>query len=532
MMSQHCLKNCMYQLRFGTHNDQGIHGACPMDMLHALLLGIFRYVRDCFFEQIGKDSKLADDINGYATEFGQLISRQSDRNFPSTRFSNGVRRGKLNAKEFPGILLCLAAALRCTAVRKMLRKRRNTFGQEGVIADWQLLLETLLQWEQWLKNDRLRVKHVKRSQQKHRYIMYLIKKVGKRVTGMGLKITKFHTIMHYADDILNFGVPMEFDTGSNESGHKEEKSAAKLTQKKKELFDIQTCRRLEEKHLLNMAMQEINGYKLWNYYLPKIEEDEYEKFIEPPRHGGMPYYVHYNAQLNKNYAVLLTRKKGNQVANVEQTLVDFVAGLQDALKDYIYPLKVYTNHYREGYVFRSNTYFLKHTWRDWVVIDWGEEGHLPSHIMGFVNLSSLPEITNVTYGGMDDIEPCLGAIVEAAYYDEDDNSSAMSELFVPITKEIGGYTGEHISHRKYYLVDVETFVKPTAVIPDLGGRPNGYLQIKGRSQWKKIFEKWLESDFEVAEDYSSEEDNSTAGLQENYDENVSSDDSSDGGNSL
>ena len=57
--------------------------------------------------------------------------------------------------------------------------------------------------------------------------MYFIKKICKRTEGMGLKITKFHCIMHLADDILNFGVPMECDTGSNESAHKTEKKAAK-----------------------------------------------------------------------------------------------------------------------------------------------------------------------------------------------------------------------------------------------------------------------------------------------------------------
>ena len=50
------------------------------------------------------------------------------------------------------------------------------------------------------------------AEQKHRYIMYLIKKVAKCVEGMGLKIMKFHAIMHMTSDIMNFGVPMEFDT--------------------------------------------------------------------------------------------------------------------------------------------------------------------------------------------------------------------------------------------------------------------------------------------------------------------------------
>ena len=62
-MSQHCLNNAFYKVRFGAHNMQKGHGACPMDMLHALLLGIFRYVRDCFFEQVGPSSDLASSRN-------------------------------------------------------------------------------------------------------------------------------------------------------------------------------------------------------------------------------------------------------------------------------------------------------------------------------------------------------------------------------------------------------------------------------------------------------------------------------------
>ena len=105
-------------------------------------------------------------------------------------------------------------------------------------------MESLLEWEQWLTSDKLPIRQVKLVQKKHRELMYSIKKVGRRVKGMGLKIIKFHATMHLADDTLNFGVPLEVDTGSNESAHKVEKTAAKLTQKKKDQFDVQTSKRL------------------------------------------------------------------------------------------------------------------------------------------------------------------------------------------------------------------------------------------------------------------------------------------------
>ena len=89
----------MYKLRFGAHNNQGIHSATPVEMLHAILLGIFKYTRDCFFEQIGPESKFADDINAVSKLYGLLFTRQSVRNLPKTAFPNGIRKGKLMAKE-------------------------------------------------------------------------------------------------------------------------------------------------------------------------------------------------------------------------------------------------------------------------------------------------------------------------------------------------------------------------------------------------------------------------------------------------
>ena len=124
----------------------------------------------------------------------------------------------------------------------------------------------MLQWERWLKSDLMEKQHVLRAEKKHRYLMHLIKRVSRRTAGMGLRIMKFHSIMHVSDDILNFGVPMEFDTGSNESGHKVTKTAARLTQRKEETFDQQTEERLSEMHLLELAQRELEGHVKWEYF--------------------------------------------------------------------------------------------------------------------------------------------------------------------------------------------------------------------------------------------------------------------------
>ena len=415
------------------------------------------------------------------------------------------------------MLSCLGATLRCDKVRAKLPRKKQNMRVEGAVEDWQMLIEALLQWERWLKSDKLPVRNVIRAKKKHRHLMCLIKRVGNRVKGMGLKITKFHCIMHLADDILNFGVPMEVDTGSNESMHKSEKTAAKLTQKNKTVFDIQTAKRLNEIYLLDLAKEEMAGKKKWECYdkFDAIEPDvvQLNKTLANEI-GGPSFYTKFCEIRGKNIAVLNTKKRGNQDMTLEQDLINFVAGMQKKVKRNRVNMVVNTTYRRAGLIFRASTNFMGHTWRDWIVLDWGEEGHLPCHLMGFVDLSALSDNFLFDCGGMSDIGKGIYAIVECANYISDEDEEIVSEMFTSIRKEVSGYTGPYISHRKCYLADVEAIVGPVAVIPNLGAEPNVYLEVKSRSSWASDFTKFLQSEHN-SDDYhnASSEDESRQDYQ-------------------
>ena len=66
------------------------------------------------FKQVGKSSRMFDQINALAMQYGALLSRQSDQDLPATRFANGIQRGKLMAQEHQGKLLCIGAVLQST----------------------------------------------------------------------------------------------------------------------------------------------------------------------------------------------------------------------------------------------------------------------------------------------------------------------------------------------------------------------------------------------------------------------------------
>ena len=63
-----------------------------------------------------------------------------------------------------------------------------------------------------------------------------------------------------------FGIPLEFDTGSAEAGHKVTKTAAKTTRRNQDTFDFQTAARLHEHRVVDLAMEELNGRPLWSYF--------------------------------------------------------------------------------------------------------------------------------------------------------------------------------------------------------------------------------------------------------------------------
>jgi hypothetical protein len=511
-MSQHAFQNAFYACRFGLHNDTGIHGACPMDMLHTIYLGIFMRLRDGFFQQIGPTSETAQDIDALAKEYGALLGRQSERNMPKSKFSKGIMGGKLMAKEFEGVLLLIAVILRSEKGRRLLRSAKSgNFAHDYQLDDWTMLVETLLGWVQWLKGDNMLRKHVKASEWKHRYLMYLYKKVIKRTKGMGMKFPKFHLIAHLTRDIFNHGIPRWLDTGSNESGHKVVKTAAQLTQKCLDTFDSQTLERLLETHLLALALEEMEGRPLWNYLAGYEHAEEHEPVIADPTTGGSTFKSAVDEATQENTLDIASQMRYSDGLYVETGFVNFVAGLQNIVEYSIGSIAVRTEHSRNGETFRAHIKYRGDVWRDWVEVDWGDEwGKLPNKIWGFVDLSYVPEEINEHYGGLD-LKPGVYAIVESAAYYDAGPALQTSEMFAPIRKEVGKIVNGCVTEMKFYLADVEAFVAPLAVIPDIGGLPNDYLVVKNREEWKEDFEAWLEtpnrdSHFTMSDDESSDDD--------------------------
>jgi hypothetical protein len=494
-LSQICAKNAFHSIRFGLHNDRGIHGATPMDMLHGCLLGNFQYARNNKFAQLGENSRAAQEVNALAQEIGRLLQQQSDRNKPRTKFAKGIQKGKLMAKEYAGVLLVMAAIFQSKKGKEILRSAyRKGFRADGQIEDWTMLVETLLQWESYLNLVQMKKIHVERLKRKHRYLLFLIKRVGDRKTGMGCKVMKFHAVLHVAEDILMFGVPRVVDTESNESHHKTTKIAAKLTQKDVHTFEQQTCNRLDDFLVLDLALQELEGRPLWLYSESRCSE---EKEIEeiPNTTGGMILSVEREGE--EVFAKIKTRMK-SKCLSIDTQFLQYCLAIQDRIGQEVkdFKLCICSEHKRSGQLFRSHpNYRGKGPWRDWVMVKWAGQGDFPSMIWGFLDLRELPEGCRVRLSNEDKtvVDKGVWAVIESCNYTKIGPNVKQSELFTHIKLDATTFDQDgNVLQRRFFLVDVETFVRPVVVIPNVGTKTE-YLMMKPKVEWSEDFIKWIES---------------------------------------
>lgn len=367
----------------------------------------------------------------------------------------------------------------------------------------------MLEWEAYLNEPRMEIRHLKRLKLKHRYIMYLMRKVTPRTKGMGLKLMKFHAILHLVEDILQFGVPTEVDTSSNEGHHKVTKYAAILTQRCQETFHFQVATRHWEFMLIDLAMFEIEyEMNVADYYV-EFEDESGPDQRNPDdcapnwvgrapnnKTGGAKLEVYKDAETGQRCWQLISSSKFNSNLKINTSFIKFLYNLQKLVRPYLNKdsLDIFTEHTRDGQKFRAAPNFRgKGPWRDWAIIDWGPGwGRIPGHIWAFVDLAELnSDRPNLQYGGVT-VKPGVYAVVESASYDEsDDDDEAEEGLLRPILKEVMLDDEGKVARRMFYLADTEAIAEPCCVVPDIGGLQNRFFHVRPRREWTDLFIRWV-----------------------------------------
>ena len=252
----------------------------------------------------------------------------------------------------------------------------------------------------------------------------------------------------------------------------------------------------------------MRGRPLWEYW----DGHEHFPIVEPPikenSTGGSTYFCYWDEDTESHNLVAKEKTQDPAGLFVETDFVNFVVKLQDKLGDR-HIVEVRSQHKRNGEIFRSHTQFHGGVWRDWVMVDWDDED-VPAKVWGFVDLSKMSEESGVNYGGVAKLEPAVYAIVEYAEDKEEEEGGNLHNLFTPLVKKVSRIRGGAVTRLSFWLVDVEAFLHPITVVPDIGGKPNEYIMVKTREDWKDDFEEWLLNsdvpDVTVSDDESTDDD--------------------------
>jgi hypothetical protein len=167
----------------------------------------------------------------------------------------------------------------------------------------------------------------------------------------------------------------------------------------------------------------------------------------------------------RHYSLLGGTLKGVEKAKIATSYLHFVSELQEKVELFAPDLRVYSTVVRNSTIYRGTPWYKNGLWYDWVMVNWGEEE------------GDKPHNDVVNFGGID-IKPSIYAIVESAVFCNARRGALNSEIFRPITTEVGRFTDRRVSKLKFYLVGgVEAFHGPVVVVPDVDGDASRYLLV-------------------------------------------------------
>ncbi|KAI2500734.1 hypothetical protein MHU86_13762 [Fragilaria crotonensis] len=129
---------------------------------------------------------------------------------------------------------------------------------EAHLADWILVVSSLLQWHQWMKQSTISKAQVTKSHCAVQWLMRQMASVSPRASGMGNNTIKTHLVLHLSEDILDHGVPENVNSAYAESAHIPlSKITARNTQKRAKTFTRQAAHRYIENLAIASAWQDM-----------------------------------------------------------------------------------------------------------------------------------------------------------------------------------------------------------------------------------------------------------------------------------
>jgi len=210
-------------------------------------------------------------LSSLAQTYGALLSRQSDRDFPRTKFSSTyiLNTAMKEGNHYAGILLSILLSLLSRHGKKLCKQHASDLcADDFLVMKGQLeTIELLLMMEEFLKKGVIKVRQIPKFRSVVDKFINLLNKNSRRhddaATGYGTRLIKNHLYFHLHEHMEFFGPISGWDSSPAESHHKTQlKAPAKTTQLRSATIIKQTANRQDELCVLDAATREFSSKKV------------------------------------------------------------------------------------------------------------------------------------------------------------------------------------------------------------------------------------------------------------------------------
>jgi len=471
--SYHPIRNVFHAMDFGT-NLHNIHLASPGEKLHMHQLGAAKRALESFTDRFCPSmGNLYSVMNSLCSQFGTDISRQSDRDFPRTKFSSGyLSVTKKEGNDYSGLIISLVLSLLSTNGVHAMRHKHS--GDCGTVRKLVSAYEQVLGMEEFLKNGSMKLKHVKLLPRIVANFLNEINTSCYRSKGMGQRLIKHHLYFHLQDYIELWGSPAGWDSSACEGHHKTEiKAPSKSTQCNKSTFIEQTAGRQLEYRLLDRMVTE---YSL----------DPPAKIKEKSAVAGAHFYI--GVKNTETYMKWVRKENDCKRVHPAEVLNFCSTKVLPLLSNQ--QVKGFTEHRRKNdngeYLFRASPAYRQDSgqqsgvWYDWCTFLFeesdGTSDYIPCQLLCFLDLEGVC--------CRQDGEPHS---INSFVVDGDGLYVIVRKFKVPAIKHpYSTIVTEGELDDKLYLFPIDAIEHPLAVVKNRG-EGNKYFVVGNRSSWLKAF---------------------------------------------
>jgi hypothetical protein len=421
-ISQNMIDLFFWNFDFGG-TDHGVHCACPYEELHLLYLGLFKYLLQSIYEyrepnldlllwhnaRISKKEKgslhkrpgshgaferrkenlLPIKFNTAEFERRAFVTaiaarRQSDRAMPRMAFTKGITNlSRLNGQEYVGLMILTMVALPHMITSKTSSDYSKKAEREFIQLLWTsiCLAETLTR--EMIPKEELDVLHrqIKSYLKKYHSVVGIQRE---QVSLTGLRIPKFHGLLHYPFYIRMYGSPLNFSGVFLESALRPNvkqftvRTTRRHSSFKKELL----CREYESRLCRTARHQRVmQGYcnnEFCHNVRPRASGEDENTFGNIK--VGKPCFIIKKIGIGKYETTSSQNLRFDYLVHPEKLDEEGLSWIKEArdlmetnecnqMKCFLKCDLIDASSF-EHQILRCNPAFLKSEWRDWVMVKW------------------------------------------------------------------------------------------------------------------------------------------------------------------